>query len=126
MEAPTTNTNSKVIISPVQTKQKPFVGYIAWLIQRITALILLIVFPLKMYSGYAITGKVPGQAFLSSIHTNSLLDTLLIFAIIFHALYGIRVILIDLGFVKDNRGIFKLFTILGSVIFAVLFFFIIS
>ena len=107
-------------------KQKPFVGYIAWLMQRITALLLVILLPLKIYSGYAMIGKLPGSAVVSSLHINSVVDTLLLFAVIFHALYGIRVILIDVGIVKDNRSIFTIFTLLGAILFSLSFFFVVS
>lgn len=115
--------NNQLSSAPIQTKQQPFAGYLAWLIQRITALILLIVFPLKIYSGYALVGKVPGGAAMNTLHTSTILDTLLVFSVIFHALYGIRVILIDLGVVTDNRSVFKLITILGAILFTVVFIF---
>lgn len=111
---------------PLKLKQRPFVGYISWMVQRITALVLLIFLPLKIYSGYAMAGKLPGIGVLSTLHLNAFLDAGLIFALIFHALYGIRVILIDIGLVKDNRSVFKLFTIIAAVLCAVTFFFLVS
>lgn len=113
-------------VAGLKLKQKPFVGYIAWLVQRITALVLLIFLPLKIYSGYAMAGKLPGLGVLSTLHLNAFVDATLIFALIFHALYGIRVILIDVGVVKDNRSVFKLFTIIAAVLCAVTFFFLVS
>lgn len=107
-------------------KQRPFVGYVSWLIQRITALILLVALPLKIYSGYATTGQVPGNSFISALHINAVLDTALVFALIFHALYGFRVILIDFGIVTDNRSVFKAFTWIGAILSAVAFYIIVS
>ncbi|MCM3761850.1 hypothetical protein M3212_13815 [Alkalihalobacillus oceani] len=107
-------------------KQKPFVGYIAWLIQRITAVLLIILLPLKIYSGYALIGKLPGGTLVASLHINAAVDTLLLFAVIFHALYGIRVLLIEVGIVKDNRSIFTIFTLLGAILFSLSFFFLVS
>ncbi|MDQ0337964.1 succinate dehydrogenase/fumarate reductase cytochrome b subunit [Caldalkalibacillus uzonensis] len=103
--------------------QKPFVGYIAWLIQRITALMLLILLPLKIYSGYAMIGKLPGGSVIAALHISPLIDAILLFAVIFHALYGIRVMCIDIGWVKDNRDVFMSFTIIGTFLFALSFFF---
>jgi succinate dehydrogenase/fumarate reductase cytochrome b subunit len=122
----TTSLQTNKNIQEVKIKQRPFVGYIAWLVQRITALILLFCLPLKIYSGYAIVGKLPGIGILSALHLNAALDAFLIFALIFHALYGIRVILIDIGIVKDNRSVFTLFTIMGAVLCALMFYFIVS
>ncbi|MBT2642501.1 hypothetical protein J7I80_09710 [Bacillus sp. ISL-41] len=113
-------------VQEVKIKQRPFVGYIAWLVQRITALILLFCLPLKIYSGYAMIGKLPGIGIFSTLHLNAVLDAFLIFALIFHALYGLRVILIDIGIVKDNRSVFTTFTVLGAVLCACMFYFIVS
>jgi succinate dehydrogenase/fumarate reductase cytochrome b subunit len=121
-----TNHEKQEKIADLKLKQRPFVGYISWLVQRITALLLLILLPLKIYSGYAMIGKLPGIGFLSTLHLNAFLDAGLIFALIFHALYGFRVILIDVGWVKDNRGVFKLFTIIGAILCALTFFFLVS
>ncbi|PSL46898.1 succinate dehydrogenase / fumarate reductase cytochrome b subunit [Salsuginibacillus halophilus] len=104
-----------------EVKQRPFVGYIAWLIQRITAVILLVLIPLKIYSGYALVGDLPGGQMITGLHVNVFLDSLLLFAVIFHALYGLRVILIDFGIVKDNRSVFTVLTILGSLLFVASF-----
>lgn len=113
-------------IKELKLKQKPFVGYIAWVVQRITALILLLLLPIKIYSGYAVVGKLPGTVLISQLHLNAIIDALLIFSLIFHALYGFRVILIDMGFVQDNRSVFKTFTILGALLCAISFYVIVS
>ena len=109
-------------MSSINIKQRAFVGFIAWFIQRITAIMLLFLVPLKIYSGYALTGQLPGGALIQSLHISPFIDTLLLFAVIFHALYGLRVIAIDLGWVKDNRDVFSAFTIVGALLFAVCFF----
>ncbi|MCA0174548.1 hypothetical protein [Bacillus sp. RAR_GA_16] len=113
-------------LQEVKVKQRPYVGYVAWLVQRITALILLFLLPIKIYSGYAMIGKLPGAGAISSLHLNAMLDSLLIFALIFHALYGFRVILIDIGVIRDNRNVFKTFTIIGAIMCALTFYFIVS
>ncbi|MCM3567599.1 hypothetical protein [Neobacillus mesonae] len=113
-------------VHEVKLKQRPFVGFIAWAIQRATALILFFLLPIKIYSGYAIIGKLPGSGVISTLHVNAVIDSLLIFALIFHALYGFRVILIDIGIVKDNRSVFATFTILAAVLCAISFFVIVS
>ncbi|WP_018924897.1 hypothetical protein [Salsuginibacillus kocurii] len=109
-----------------EVKQRPFVGYIAWLIQRITAVMLVVLLPLKIYSGYAMVGDLPGGPFITALHVNAFVDSLLLFAVIFHSLYGIRVLLIDAGVVKDNRSIFTIFTILGSLLFVLSFYVIVT
>jgi succinate dehydrogenase/fumarate reductase cytochrome b subunit len=53
------------------------------------------------------------------LHTNPLTDTVLIISIVFHALYGLRTVIIDLG-VKKEKLLFWIFTILGTVLSALL------
>jgi succinate dehydrogenase hydrophobic anchor subunit len=109
---------------PIQTKvkQRSYVGYIAWLIQRITAIALLVLLPLKIYSGYASVGKLPGSGALASLHLNPVVDALLLTSVIFHSLYGMRVIFIDLGWVKDNRDVFTVFTTIGVILVGISFY----
>ncbi|MBM7554464.1 hypothetical protein [Thalassobacillus pellis] len=122
----TTSVQTRKSLQEVKVKQKPFVGYIAWIVQRVTALILLFLLPLKIYSGYAMIGKLPGAGTISALHLNAIVDAFLIFALIFHALYGFRVILIDMGVVQDNRSVFKAFTIIAAILCAVMFYVIVS
>jgi succinate dehydrogenase hydrophobic anchor subunit len=51
------------------------------------------------------------------LHTNPLIDSLLIVSVIFHALYGLRTVIIDLG-VRKEKLLFWVFTILGFVLSA--------
>lgn len=53
------------------------------------------------------------------LHTNPLTDTLLIIAVVFHALYGVRTVIIDLG-LRREKLLFWVFTVLGVVITAAL------
>jgi len=49
------------------------------------------------------------------LHTNPLSDTLLIIAGVFHAFYGLRTVIIDLG-VKKEKLLFWIFTILAALV----------
>jgi succinate dehydrogenase hydrophobic anchor subunit len=79
-------------------------GTWAWLIQRISAIGLFLLIPVKIYTGWAARGKVPdlpdalGSA--KKVHFNATLDILLLFFFLVHGFYGLRVILIDLGVVR--------------------------
>jgi succinate dehydrogenase/fumarate reductase cytochrome b subunit len=79
--------------------------------------LLLILVGLKILSGYALVGRIDGAFWLSRLHENRILDLLLLFVFVFHALYGLRLFLIDLG-LKQERFLFWVFTIMGSVIVA--------
>ena len=82
-------------------------GTWAWLVQRISAVLLFLLIPVKIYTGWAASGKVPDlpEAFGSGkkIHLNSTIDILLLLFFLLHGLYGLRVILIDLGWVREDK-----------------------
>ena len=73
--------------------------------QRVSALVLVVVVPLRMYTGYAFLGKVPwfksGSA--PAVHMNTALDITMLLCILLHALYGIRVMLIDVGWIREDK-----------------------
>jgi succinate dehydrogenase/fumarate reductase cytochrome b subunit len=79
--------------------------------------LLLLLVGLKILSGYALVGKIKGGSWLSAFHQNKTFDFILLFLFIFHALYGIRLFLIDLGMVKQEKLFFWVFTILGIGLF---------
>jgi succinate dehydrogenase hydrophobic anchor subunit len=80
-------------------------GTWAWLTQRLSAIGLFVLIPLKLYTGWAARDKVPFPAFLGSskrIHLNAGLDIALLFLFLLHAFYGLRVILIDFGIMRED------------------------
>jgi succinate dehydrogenase/fumarate reductase cytochrome b subunit len=48
------------------------------------------------------------------LHTNPFIDTILIVSIVFHAFYGLRTVIIDLG-VRKEKLLFWVFTSLSIV-----------
>ena len=92
---------------------------------RFSGPLLLILVGLKILSGYSLVGKINGFSWLSRLHENRALDFLLLFIFIFHALYGLRLFLIDFGMVKQEKLLFWIFTIFsaGLFIFSYVYFF---
>lgn len=84
---------------------------------RFSGPLLLILVGLKILSGYALVGRINGVFWLSRLHEDRTLDLLLLFVFVFHALYGLRLFLIDLG-VRQERFLFWMCTIMGSLILA--------
>jgi len=84
---------------------------------RFSGPLLLILVGLKILSGYALMGKIDGISRLSGLHQNRTLDCFLLFGFIFHGLYGLRLFLIDLGWVKQEGLLFWVFTLLSIVTF---------
>jgi succinate dehydrogenase/fumarate reductase cytochrome b subunit len=81
---------------------------------RFSGPLLLILVGLKILSGYSVVGKIQGISWLTDLHLNKTLDLLLLFVFIFHALYGLRLFLIDFGMVKSEKLLFWAFTIISA------------
>jgi succinate dehydrogenase/fumarate reductase cytochrome b subunit len=91
---------------------------------RFSGPLLLILVGLKILSGYSLVGRIQAS-WLSNLHINKTLDLLLLFIFIFHALYGLRLFLIDLGMAKQERVLFWAFTVVsaGLFVFSYIYFF---
>jgi len=94
-------------------------------IVRFSGPLLLILVGLKILSGYSLVGRIQGVSWLSNLHMNRTLDLLLLFVFIFHALYGLRLFLIDFGMVKKEKVLFWASTIIsaGLFVFSYIYFF---
>jgi len=92
---------------------------------RFSGPLLLILVGLKILSGYSLVGRIQGVSWLSNFHINRTLDLLLLFVFIFHALYGLRLFLIDFGMVKKEKVLFWASTIIsaGLFVFSYIYFF---
>jgi succinate dehydrogenase/fumarate reductase cytochrome b subunit len=84
---------------------------------RFSGPLLLILVGLKIVSGYALVGRIAGVSWLSGLHQNRAFDILLLFLFIFHAFYGLRLFLIDLGMMKKEKSLLWIFTIISAGLF---------
>jgi succinate dehydrogenase hydrophobic anchor subunit len=101
-------------------------GTWAWLTQRISAVCLFLLIPVKIYTGWAAKGKVPDlpEALGSArkVHFNSTIDILLLFFFLLHGFYGLRVILIDVGLIREDKFFWRTLTVALAIFgFAVWF-----
>src|SRR3989339_1308559 len=89
-----------------------------WIFHRVSGLLLIVLMGLKIYTGFGILGKY-GEKLIEPmrvLHHHMLLDTLIIGLFIYHALYGLRTCLIDLG-MRGEKMLFWIFTIAGTIVF---------
>jgi succinate dehydrogenase/fumarate reductase cytochrome b subunit len=84
---------------------------------RFSGPLLLILVGFKILSGYVLVGRIQGASWLSNLHINRTFDLVLLFVFIFHALYGLRLFLIDLGMVKKEKILFWASTIISAGLF---------
>ncbi len=103
-------------------------GTWAWLTQRISAICLFFMIPLKIYTGWAARDMVPYPETWTSgkkVHLNSSIDIALLLFFLLHGFYGLRVILIDLGVIKADtffwRTMILALGIFGTVVWYVYF-----
>lgn len=98
--------------------RRPTAGAVVWVVQRVASVLLLILVPLKVVSGWAFTGDVPGGDLLSGVHTNGAVDVVLIASVAFHALFGIRTLMIDFGRVRAAERLTVPFAVAATVVTA--------
>jgi succinate dehydrogenase hydrophobic anchor subunit len=100
-------------------------GTWAWLGQRVSAIGLFLLIPVKIYTGWAAKDKVPYPAFLGSpkaVHYSAAIDITLLLFFLLHAFYGLRVILVDVGVVREDTFFWRtLAAALGILALAVWF-----
>ena len=86
-----------------------------WLFHRVSGLLLILLLGVKFLASFFLMTKEQKPDWALVLHTNPLTDTLLIILIVFHALYGLRTVIIDLG-VKKEKLLFWVFTLLSVVL----------
>jgi succinate dehydrogenase cytochrome b556 subunit len=86
-----------------------------WIFHRVTGVLLIGLLGLKFLTSFFLMtkGQKPDWALL--LHTNPLTDSFLIVAGVYHAFYGLRTIVIDLG-VRKEKPLFWIFTALGTAV----------
>ncbi|MDB6121208.1 MAG: hypothetical protein JWQ71_201 [Pedosphaera sp.] len=100
-------------------------GTWAWLTQRISAIVLFLLIPLKIYSGWAAKGKVYFPDWLGSskrIHFNSAIDIALLLCFLLHGFYGLRVILIDCGVIREDKFFWRTLTLVLAIFGAAVYY----
>src|SRR5712675_12704 len=98
-------------------------GTWAWLVQRISAICLFLLIPIKIYTGWVAKSKVPEIPFLTrKLHFSATIDILLLLFFLLHGFYGLRVILIDVGVLREDKFFWRTLALaLGIFAFAVWF-----
>lgn len=88
-----------------------------WMFHRISGVLLIFLLSLQLLTGLFQSSPSNSETVkaLARLHDHAILVNLLAFVIIFHALYGLRTILMDLG-VRRERLLFWIATTLGVVL----------
>jgi len=90
-----------------------------WVFHRISGLLLIILLGVKFCTSFFLMTKEQKPDWALVLHTNPFIDALLIVLVVFHAFYGLRTVIIDLG-IRKEKLLFWIFTLLGSAVSAAL------
>ena len=90
-----------------------------WVFHRVSGLLLIVLLALKFFTSFFLMTKDQKPDWAIVLHTNPLSDTLLIVLVVFHGLYGVRTVLMDLG-ARREKLLFRIFTALAVVLSAAL------
>jgi len=83
-----------------------------WIFHRISGLMLILLLALKFLTSFFLMTKEQKPDWALVLHTNPLSDSLLIILVVFHAFYGLRTVMVDLG-LKREKLLFWIFTLLS-------------
>ena len=86
-----------------------------WVFHRISGLLLILLIGIKLLTSFFLMTKEQKPDWALVLHTNPFIDTLLIIFVVFHALYGLRTVAIDLGLRKEKL-LFWISTLLSLVL----------
>jgi len=92
---------------------------LVWIFHRLSGLLLILLLGLKFVTSFFLMTKGQKPDLALVLHTNPLTDTFLIVAGVYHACYGLRTVVIDLGLRKEKL-LFWVFTGLGTALTAAL------
>jgi succinate dehydrogenase/fumarate reductase cytochrome b subunit len=88
-----------------------------WVFHRVSGLLLILLLSIKFTTSFFLMTKAQKPDWALVLHTNPISDTLLIILVVFHGLYGLRTVIIDLG-LKKEKLLFWIFTLLAVVLSA--------
>ena len=92
-----------------------------WAFHRVSGLLLIVLLTIKFLTAFFLMTKGQKPDWALVLHTNPLTDTFLIISSVYHAFYGIRTVIMDMGF-RNEKLLFRLFTLLGGIASALLLF----
>ncbi len=90
-----------------------------WAFHRVSGLLLILLLGIKFLTSFFLMTKEQKPDWALVLHTNPFADTILIICLVFHALYGLRTVIIDMGLRKEKL-LFWIFNCLGVLITALL------
>ena len=90
-----------------------------WLFHRISGVSLIVLFGIKILTSYFLFTQDKKPDWALSLHRQPVLDVLILVLFTFHSIYGIRTIVMDLGY-RNEKRLFLAANVAASLISAIL------
>jgi len=90
-----------------------------WLFHRISGVSLIVLFGIKILTSFFLFTKDKKPDWALSLHRQPVVDVLILILFTFHSIYGIRTIIMDLGY-RNEKGLFLASNVVASVLSAFL------
>lgn len=87
----------------------------AWLFHRISGLFLIVLFGIKIFTGFYLYTKEKKPDWAILLHRQPMVDLLILILFTFHVFYGLKTILYDLG-IRREKLLFWSSTLLGGLV----------
>ncbi|MDD5008798.1 MAG: hypothetical protein PHC68_10440 [Syntrophorhabdaceae bacterium] len=90
-----------------------------WLFHRISGVSLIVLFGIKILTSFFLFTKDKKPDWALSLHRQPVVDVLILILFTFHSIYGIRTIIMDLGY-RNEKRLFLASNVVASVLSAFL------
>lgn len=90
-----------------------------WLFHRISGVCLIVLFGIKILTSYFLFNQDKKPDWALSLHRQPVVDVLILVLFTFHSIYGIRTVVMDLGY-RNEKRLFLISNAAASLISAIL------
>ncbi len=90
-----------------------------WLFHRISGVSLIVLFGIKILTSFFLFTKDNKPDWALSLHRQPVIDVLILILFTFHSIYGIRTIIMDMGY-RNEKRLFLASNVVASVLSAFL------
>jgi succinate dehydrogenase/fumarate reductase cytochrome b subunit len=90
-----------------------------WLFHRISGVSLIVLFGIKIMTSFFLFTKDKKPDWALSLHRQPVLDVIILILFTFHSIYGLRTIVMDLGY-RREKVLFWSSNLVASIISAIL------
>jgi succinate dehydrogenase/fumarate reductase cytochrome b subunit len=89
-----------------------------WIFHRVSGVILILLMGVKIVTGFGIMGRFGADSIepMRLLHRDPVIEISLLFLFVYHAVWGLRTILVDLG-LRREKSLFWIALLIGTLVF---------